>query len=678
MDTLSNNAAFLHLMELKDSDLRTDMLKQCDTAVDGGIHIGGAFSCLLPMAALFFGGIIHLNVEQPTAPGQDVFILSKGHCVAALASVYADLGYFDKTWLWGSRSYESMLNGHPGPLLPGVPISTGPLGQGLPASCGFAVAAKNYGQGDVYCMLGDGELQEGSNWEAIMYASARKLDNLCAIVDANGGQSDSVRCMVVEMGSIGAKFAAFGWHVIEADGTNYASVLAAYEQFKAGVGDGRPTVIIAHTQKGFGGFSEECIKHKSNIPKVLLKQEVVLQQSRRQRRLERLSGMDGTGLQQHAARLGYKLVLDKVGGITGAQKLESAVRTQPAQPRDKALHYDKLALPAPEKGIEYMCDAVAMQAIRAFAQDERLYSLDADLSNASSLQAGVAAVDRTRGLNVGIAENLMMCMGEALAANGANVWTSTFTPFFDWRAFRRIAVSQSERLEAIAQKDGWLSEGHGLDLTFMATAPNFETQTNGATHMGNDDANVYDEIAHLRVIDLCCPRQLVAAMEWVAEGGKGLVYLRVPRMKTKTLYGPDYRFEFGRGRWLRRPKVYKCVIISSGRGVHEALATAELLEQEDIHVAVVDMPSIDAELMKELAGSGNHLLFAEQNNGYLAAAFARTMMLEGVSVDVTRLHRVSALKENGHRRFIHSGTYGQIVEALGLDASSLAARIKAL
>ena len=121
-------------------------------------------------------------------------------------------------------------------------------------------------------------------------------------------------------------------------------------------------------------------------------------------------------------------------------------------------------------------------------------SVDSDLASTSGLEAGVGAVDQRRALNVGVAEANMMLIGEAFAALGCNTWISTFCPFFDWKVLRRVAVGHQERLEAIEAPDGWLSEGHGLDLTMLATAANFETRTNGATHMGNDDCIVFDAI----------------------------------------------------------------------------------------------------------------------------------------------------------------------------------------
>src|SRR6201996_5238928 len=151
----------LKLLAIKDSDIRLLTLEQSRDAVDKGLHAGGAFSSIIPMVALFYGGFLHLDVEDPTRRGQDMFTLSKGHAVAALASIYAELGYFDRKILKNSRSFASILNGHPGPILPGVHIATGPMGQGFGVAQGFAIAGRSNPQFDSYCMTGDGELQEG-------------------------------------------------------------------------------------------------------------------------------------------------------------------------------------------------------------------------------------------------------------------------------------------------------------------------------------------------------------------------------------------------------------------------------------------------------------------------------------------------------------------------------------
>src|SRR3954470_6512659 len=180
----------LKLLEIKDSDIRILTLEQCRDAADKGLHAGGAFSATIPLVALYYGGFIDIDVENPTRRGQDLFTLSKGHAVAAMASIYAELGYFDRSVLKGSRSYSSILNGHPGPVLPGVHIATGPMGQGIAVAQGFAIAGRTAPRFDSYVVTGDGELQEGPIWESVMFAASKHLDNFCVLVDRNYGQLD--------------------------------------------------------------------------------------------------------------------------------------------------------------------------------------------------------------------------------------------------------------------------------------------------------------------------------------------------------------------------------------------------------------------------------------------------------------------------------------------------------
>lgn len=664
----------LRLLLLKDSDIRLDTLHQCRTAIDRGIHIGGAFSAVVPLVALFYGGYIHRDIENPTSPCQDEFVLSKGHAVAAMASVYADLGYFPKSLLTGSRSWDSILNGHPGPVLPGVSASTGPLGHGISLACGFAYARKLREYGNVFCMTGDGELQEGSNWEGIQYASSSGLGNLCVLVDRNDGQSDCLNKLVVDPGDLARRFAAFGWQTHQVDGADYASVCTALAAFRDGAGRGGPTAIICNTRKGAGGFSSVTRLHKATIPDDVLDRERALQAARRGDRLASLLGCPAEPLAELAERMHYRLLTDDGGLIRQVEAAPSVPVAKKAPVREKRISCDTARLPAPVPGESYTCDRIAGETIAAYAVDRRVFSIDSDLANTSGLQAGVACVDDSRALNAGIAECHMMCMAEALAAEGNNVWTSTFGVFFDWRAFRRIAVSYQERLEAMAP-GSWLARGHGLDITFLATAPNLETATNGATHMGNDDMQVYGEIAHLNLIDICCPRQLLAAMMWIMEGNRGLIYLRIPRAAVEVIYGESFRFMLGKGYTVRQHAGSRAVLVSSGRGVHEALAAHDALAAEEIPVDVVDMPSADTELLRALAAGGKPVVFAEQNNGYLYNAFLRATAGKAVSAAV---YALNCKKADGSRQFIHSGTYPQLIDALGLSAGHLAALVRQL
>ena len=676
----------LKLLAIKDSDVRILTLEQCRDAVDKGLHSGGAFSAVIPLVTLFYGGFVTPDVEDPTRIGGDMFVLSKGHAIAALASIYAELGYFERKVLENSRSYESILNGHPGPILPGIHLATGPMGQGLAVAQGFAIAGRRSPRFDSYAMLGDGELQEGPIWEAVMYSGSKHLDNLCILVDHNHGQLDLSSRMVFPMPELEPVFRSFGWQVHSVHATQYDGVYAALEQFRYGSRNGKPTAIVCHTTKGHGAFSDFMNRHKVSIGDSLLEQEIGLQSELRADRVhefsrfyERLEEVpDGQHIQDTLLKMAQRMHLATERDSSGEWKLRPVIGpviTRRVPPRDKRIRYEAGLLPSIDPNKEYSASDIVTAAMKVFARDPVVVSVDSDLATTSGLEAGVGAVDQNRALNAGVAEANMMGLGEAFAALGYNAWVSTFCPFFDWKVLRRIAVGHQERMEAMEARDGWLSEGHGLDLTFLATAANFETRTNGATHMGNDDITIFDGIGHLKIIDVSCPRQLLAIMQWIMEGNRGLVYLRVMRTASAVLYGADYSFEFAKGHILRQSAEDSAVIVSSGRGVHEALAAAAQCAKEGVSAGVVDMPSIDDELLIELFDSGKLLIFAEQNNGYIWQNLLKVLYRHRKRIrggDLERVVAVNTLNADGRPRFIHSGTYEELVAAFGLSPSQLA------
>jgi transketolase len=675
----------LKLLAIKDSDIRLLTLEQCRDAVDKSLHAGGAFSATIPLVTLYYGGFIDVDVADPTRPGQDLFVLSKGHAVAALASIYAELGYFDRAVLRNSRSFSSILNGHPGPVLPGIQIATGPMGQGLSVAQGFAIAGRMSPRFDTYALCGDGEMQEGPIWEAVMFAGQKHLDNLCVMIDRNNGQLDLANRMIFPMPDLEAVFTSFNWEVHSVDATQYNGLYAALEQFRFGPRNGKPTVIVCHGTKGHGALSDFLNKHKVTVPDRLLEQEMALQGSQRRDRANEFiafhdglrSYPDGGLLQETLIELAGQMRLDvqRTGGETPSiEQVIGPVLTTRARPRNKRIEYDAALLPTLDRAKEYAASDVVTAAMKVFARDRRVVSIDADLATTSGLEAGIAAVDQRRALNVGVAEANMMGIGEAFAALGSNAWISTFCPFYDWKVLRRIAVGHQERLEAMAAEDGWLSEGHGLDLTMLATAANFETRTNGATHMGNDDNLTFDAMAHLKIIDVSCPQQMLGVMKWVMAGNRGLLYVRVMRTSSAVLYPSDYEFAFGKGAFVRGAPTDTAFIVSSGRGVHEAIAAARICAESGAQVAVVDMPSIDEDLLLQLCATGNVVCLAEQNNGYILQNLLKVQHRRGQG-QVSPVLAINTLDRDGRPQFIHSGTYEELIEAFGLTASRIAAAV---
>ncbi|MBO5999807.1 MAG: transketolase [Lachnospiraceae bacterium] len=236
-------------LEIKAAKARLLLVDAVYRAQSG--HPGGSLSCVDALTVLYFD-TMHIDPAKPDDPDRDRFVLSKGHCAPALYSVLALRGYFPEEDLKLLRSIKAHLSGHPDMVnVKGVDMSTGSLGQGISAAVGMALAACTTGRSyRTYCVLGDGELDEGQTWEAFMSAAKWKLSNLCALVDVNGLQIDGKTSDVMPTEPLDKKFEAFGWHVLKADGHDMEAIkdaLAAAAEYKDG-----PSVILLSTVKGKG------------------------------------------------------------------------------------------------------------------------------------------------------------------------------------------------------------------------------------------------------------------------------------------------------------------------------------------------------------------------------------------------------------------------------------------
>lgn len=236
------------------SQVRRDILRMVHGANSG--HPGGSLGCADFMTALYFEIMRH--TPQPfdmDAKEQDAFFLSNGHISPVFYSVLARSGYFDVKELSTFRKIDSRLQGHPTTHegLPGVRVASGSLGQGMSVAIGCALAKKlNNDNNVVYSLHGDGELEEGQNWEAIMFAPNKHVDNLISTIDWNGQQIDGPTFEVNDLGDIRAKFDAFGWHTMEMNGNDMEEVVHTLKEARSLVGKGKPIAIIMHTTMGKG------------------------------------------------------------------------------------------------------------------------------------------------------------------------------------------------------------------------------------------------------------------------------------------------------------------------------------------------------------------------------------------------------------------------------------------
>jgi len=237
-------------------------------------HTGGDLSSADILATLYLGNILHVDPAHPGWPQRDRFIMSKGHCSGAFYSTLAFKGFFPREWLRTFMDPLAKLNGHPDRnKLPGVEANTGPLGHGLPIGAGAALAARMRGESwRVFVLVGDGELQEGSNWEAAMTAQHYGLDNLVVIVDRNRIQQGDFTERISRMEALPERWRAFGFAVAEVDGHDHAALRACLSALPHAAG--KPSCIIAHTIKGKGvSFAENKPAWHHGVP---TKEQLVL------------------------------------------------------------------------------------------------------------------------------------------------------------------------------------------------------------------------------------------------------------------------------------------------------------------------------------------------------------------------------------------------------------------
>ena len=244
--------------------VRTHALRM--TSVGGGAHIGAVFSCA-DILAVLYGGILHVDPTAPKSPTRDRFVLSKGHAGAGLYAALAERGFFPVEQLLSHYQDGSDLSGHVSHKLPGVDVSTGSLGHGLPIAAGMAYAGKlKSAPHRVFCLLSDGECDEGSTWEAALFAAHHGLSNLVAIVDYNRIQGIAPISEVIELAPFAEKWTAFGWAVREVDGHDHQALYTALAA--APFAEGKPSCLLAHTVKGKGvSFMENSVLWHYRIPR---------------------------------------------------------------------------------------------------------------------------------------------------------------------------------------------------------------------------------------------------------------------------------------------------------------------------------------------------------------------------------------------------------------------------
>lgn len=591
------------------------------TSEAGSGHPTSCLSAADLVAALFFD-TLRYDPRDPGNPDCDRFVLSKGHAAPLLYAAWAEAGAIPFEQLLTLRRIDSPLEGHPTPHFPGTVAATGSLGQGLSVGVGLAWNAKHLTQTDqrIYVLCGDGEVAEGSVWEAIALAGHQGLDNLVAIVDVNGlGQSQ--RTMYgFDVAGYAARFASFGWHAIPIDGHDMDAIVAAYEE-AAGV-RGKPVAIIARTKKGQGvsTLADKDNWHGKPVPK----------------------GADLEAAVAEVRAAAPQVSLPPVTARGNARRAASGARAPMAKP-----DY------APDAQVATR-EAYGTALAKLGSVDPTVAVIDADTKNSTFAERFLAAHPQ-RYLEAFIAEQNMVGIAVGLSAAGRTPFVSSFACFLT-RAFDHI------RMAAISRANLKLAGSHcGVSIG-----------EDGPSQMGLEDLAMMRAVPNAVVLypaDAVSTERLVEAMA----SSRGIHYLRLTRPKAPVLYGPDEQFPIGGSKVLRQSDADRLTIVAAGVTLIEALGAHALLAKEGIGVRVIDAYSvkpIDAAGLRAAArATGGRVLVVEDHYADGGLGDAVLNALSGEPVRITKQAVTDVPR---------SGKPAELLAMFGLDAASIAKRAREL
>ena len=603
------------LLQYRAEMLRIHSINMTSASASG--HPTTCMSAAEIMSVLFFDEMRY-DPRDPDSLANDEFVLSKGHAAPVLYAAYAEAGTIPVAELQELRNFDSRLEGHPIPgRAPGVRVATGSLGQGLAAAIGMALAINHDGGGQrVYALLGDGEMAEGSVWEAMNLAPHLGVSNLCAILDMNRlGQSDPT-LFGWDGAGYAAKAAAFGWDVHECDGHDVAALQAALAAARAA---DRPSFIVARTVKGKGvSFLEDHeAMHGKAVP----------------------DDQQAAALAEVEARIAA--AGKPAGAANGGAPATAASAAQERAPLALTTSYEKGAKIATRK-------AYGAALAKLGAADPDMFVLDADVKNSTFTDAFFAAFPE-RSVECYIAEQNMIGIATGLQARGKRAFAATFAAFLS-RAFDQV------RMAAHSQANLKLAGSHtGVSIG-----------EDGASQMGLEDVAMLRAVLGSAVL---CPADGVAAekLTCLSANYDGVSYVRTARPDVAVIYGNDEEFTLGGSKVLRRSESDRVTLVGAGVTLHEALAAADLLAAEGIAARVIDCYSIkplDAATLRAAAAETAAIVTAEDHyaEGGLGEAVAAAVSGAGAPVHVLAV-----------RRTPHSGKGAELLAEQTLDAAGIAA-----
>ncbi|MDN3293919.1 transketolase [Streptomyces ficellus] len=596
--------------------LRVDAVRAADAAGSG--HPTSSMSAA-DIAAVLLSHHLRFDFDHPEHPGNDRFVLSKGHASPLLYAMYKAAGAVDDDELLTFRKLGSRLEGHPTPRLPWVDVATGSLGQGLPVGVGIALAGKRLDEIPyrVYVLSGDSEMAEGSVWEAVEHAAYNHLDNLTLIVDVNRlGQRGPTR-HEHDLDAYARRLHAFGWHTIEVDGHDVEAVDRAFAEARSTIR--QPTAILAATRKGRGVAA-----------------------------VEDREGFHGKPVKDAEAA---------IAELGGPRSLHVEVQRPPEASGRKTARNGAPELPRFDIGDTVATRTAYGHALEALGSARGdVVALDAEVSDSTRTEF-FAKAHPERYFECYIAEQQLVAAAVGLQTRGYVPYASTFAAFLT-RAYDFV------RMAAVSRA--------GINL--VGSHAGVAIGQDGPSQMGLEDLAMFRSVHGSTVLHPCDANQtakLVAAMADL----EGVRYLRTSRGDMPVLYGPDEPFPVGGSKVLRsHGDDDKATIVAAGVTVHEALKAADLLAEYGIPVRVIDLYSVkpvDTETLNDAAGATGCLLTVEDHHpeGGLGDAVADAF---SDGRPAPRMARLAV------RNMPASATPEEQLHEAGIDAEAIAAAVRLL
>lgn len=569
--------------------MRYDILA-CTTHAGSG-HPTSSLSAVELMAGLLFGSIFRFDAENPGMPNNDRLIFSKGHASPLFYALWAAAGRITPEELMTYRSFGSPLEGHPTVVFPYVEAATGSLGQGLSIGVGMALNAKYLEKLPyrTYVLLGDSEMSEGSQWEAIQIACHYKLDNLVGILDVNRLGQRGETMYGHDLEAYRNRISSFGWETLLIDGHSFEEVLPAY-QSALQVCD-RPTMIIAKTIKGKGVSF-----------------------------LEDRNGLHGKALKKEE--------FDRAVGELG--EVDRVITGKIAAPQDlKPVKAEAAEIPEPDykTGDSVPTRKAYGNALKRICpRFPDMVSLDGEVSNSTMAEKFQEAYP-DRFFEMYIAEQNMVGAALGLSRRGRVPFVSTFAAFFT-RAFDQIRMSRYS----------------DANVKFCGSHAGVSIGEDGPSQMGLEDIAMFRTILDGVVLYPCDAVSTERVVEEAANH-RGIVYIRTTRNGTPVIYGKDEQFPIGGSKVLRKSNEDFATVVAAGVTVFEALAAYEELKKESILIRVIDLFSIkpvDEETLREAAAATKIIVTVED---HFAEGGTGEAVMSALSTAGTSIHSLAVRKK---------------------------------